>query len=918
MQTSCGSPCYAAPELVISEGLYVGSAVDIWSCGVILYAMLAGYLPFDDDPANPDGDNINLLYKYIVNTPLSFPEYISPEARDLLGMMLVPDPNARADLETVMDHGWLRPFKSVFDRGVEELERAAMELHQMKRLAYQRQMKMAAAATSVTGADANGKVARTQSARPDAFGGAAASSSGANRTQSYNKPHAHYPEYLYETSTTADPSSSSPPVIPPLSAGAARRGIMATPSPAPLDDDPFASTPSPMPSPLLLSPGNVSVNDGLVVEEVLRSRTEGKGKAPAYPYTNPHSQGQGQGQLPLPPPPSAKATPEKKRGAFRHTIQVEYGDPDVQQQQDSQAVITGTPRESTPSAQVKSKPVVTTTTTSGSPSTTRKQPPELDRSNSGATRNRTISHDSPRASSGVVGSRIPTSVRRPQPQEDEMDGGKPLPAAPSQSNSPRNANTSNSSRSPPTPPSKTNPTTPVVSIAAATPPTSPSSFPGDMDKAQQQQAQAQLKRGTGSTGSRSSKNGGHKRGLSVDKLGLGKIFGSNASGGRRGEGAGELKVQTNGMTSRVPSDGSAVTDEKQLSSSSTGAVTAGSATTSNSNASSSLLSPAAEPTSAKKSRRNTLTIMVGTIKGKKGGNNTQSKSAGTSTPASASVKEKHVSQPPPQFQPQARAPPLSATTMRMQPPATPTTFRNASKTNIGIGMGIPASTNKANKVMQWFRSKSKGTADAPAPSFLSGDPLSSSEATTNTNTTVNNSSSNLPPPTTPTQAAYTTAVAASSSTATVNQQQDKSWYSERSTRRGGGQGPVRTASTGTDASFSIPTLADRVRRSVGVAVTAPPPQKGVLRIHHGAVDHSTITTRPPPEVMKHVRDVLEGMGVDIRLESEFKYRCIRMKRKRVGGGVVGLGLRDVGISGGSGSGLAAVNIIGSAASNGVS
>ncbi|KAJ3508425.1 hypothetical protein NLJ89_g5765 [Agrocybe chaxingu] len=84
MQTSCGSPCYAAPELVISEGLYVGSAVDIWSCGVILYAMLAGYLPFDDDPANPDGDNINLLYRYIISTPLSFPDYISMEARDLL------------------------------------------------------------------------------------------------------------------------------------------------------------------------------------------------------------------------------------------------------------------------------------------------------------------------------------------------------------------------------------------------------------------------------------------------------------------------------------------------------------------------------------------------------------------------------------------------------------------------------------------------------------------------------------------------------------------------------------------------------------------------------------------------------------------------------------------------------------------
>ncbi|KAJ6627944.1 kinase-like domain-containing protein [Mycena sp. CBHHK59/15] len=80
MQTMCGSPCYAAPELVNSEGLYVGSAVDIWSCGVILFAMLSGYLPFDDDPENPDGDNLTKLYAYILRTPLVFPDHISEEA----------------------------------------------------------------------------------------------------------------------------------------------------------------------------------------------------------------------------------------------------------------------------------------------------------------------------------------------------------------------------------------------------------------------------------------------------------------------------------------------------------------------------------------------------------------------------------------------------------------------------------------------------------------------------------------------------------------------------------------------------------------------------------------------------------------------------------------------------------------------
>ncbi|CAD0047546.1 unnamed protein product [Aureobasidium pullulans] len=102
MQTSCGSPCYAAPELVVSDSLYTGRKVDVWR-----------YLPFDDDPANPEGDNINLLYKYIVSTPLTFPEYVTPHARDLLRRILVPDPRKRADLFEVARHSWLSEYAHV-------------------------------------------------------------------------------------------------------------------------------------------------------------------------------------------------------------------------------------------------------------------------------------------------------------------------------------------------------------------------------------------------------------------------------------------------------------------------------------------------------------------------------------------------------------------------------------------------------------------------------------------------------------------------------------------------------------------------------------------------------------------------------------------------------------------------------------
>ncbi|KAJ6487799.1 hypothetical protein C8R45DRAFT_868879 [Mycena sanguinolenta] len=141
METMCGSPCYAAPELVNSDGLYVGTATDIWSCGVILYAMLSGYLPFDDDPTNPDGENINRLYAYIARTPLTFPDHLSDQARSLLSAMLVTDPRARADLATIMRHPWFAMNVrevTTFGLTVKELEKLAEDGPTLRRLAYQR------------------------------------------------------------------------------------------------------------------------------------------------------------------------------------------------------------------------------------------------------------------------------------------------------------------------------------------------------------------------------------------------------------------------------------------------------------------------------------------------------------------------------------------------------------------------------------------------------------------------------------------------------------------------------------------------------------------------------------------------------------------------------------------------------------
>ncbi|KAI8473376.1 MAG: kinase-like domain-containing protein [Monoraphidium minutum] len=98
LKTSCGSPNYAAPE-VISGKLYAGPEVDVWSCGVILYALLCGSLPFDDE-------NIPNLFKKIKGGIYNLPSHLSPGARDLIPRMLLVDPLKRITIPEVRCHPW--------------------------------------------------------------------------------------------------------------------------------------------------------------------------------------------------------------------------------------------------------------------------------------------------------------------------------------------------------------------------------------------------------------------------------------------------------------------------------------------------------------------------------------------------------------------------------------------------------------------------------------------------------------------------------------------------------------------------------------------------------------------------------------------------------------------------------------------
>ena len=109
LSTPCGSPHYAAPEVVSSKP-YDGTQADVWSCGVILYVMLTGSTPYN---YSADGD-IRALFRDIAKAHYYMPPELSSEARDLIKHIFVPEPTRRITMDEVWEHPLLHKYDERF------------------------------------------------------------------------------------------------------------------------------------------------------------------------------------------------------------------------------------------------------------------------------------------------------------------------------------------------------------------------------------------------------------------------------------------------------------------------------------------------------------------------------------------------------------------------------------------------------------------------------------------------------------------------------------------------------------------------------------------------------------------------------------------------------------------------------------
>lgn len=90
---------------------YLGLGADIWSSGVILYAMVCGYLPFEDQ-------NTKKLYQKILKADYKLPSFLSDDAKDLINLILNPDPTKRYTIKDIRDHPWYNQVEPDEKKGI--------------------------------------------------------------------------------------------------------------------------------------------------------------------------------------------------------------------------------------------------------------------------------------------------------------------------------------------------------------------------------------------------------------------------------------------------------------------------------------------------------------------------------------------------------------------------------------------------------------------------------------------------------------------------------------------------------------------------------------------------------------------------------------------------------------------------------
>lgn len=121
LQTACGTPAFAAPEIVgRTRNAYDGSKADAWSCGVILFVMLSGYLPFDDA-------NLVLMYRKMHRRDFRFPSWVSKPARGLICRLLDPNPKSRLSIEDIPNDSWFKNHGMFYPRSVSLGDMASLE-----------------------------------------------------------------------------------------------------------------------------------------------------------------------------------------------------------------------------------------------------------------------------------------------------------------------------------------------------------------------------------------------------------------------------------------------------------------------------------------------------------------------------------------------------------------------------------------------------------------------------------------------------------------------------------------------------------------------------------------------------------------------------------------------------------------------